>query len=405
MRHPVCWLLLTGCLSLTGFEARASTLTFADACAEGERISVAAAGDLLFHHALQAQALADGGSYRQFWRSVEPLIRNADIAYANLEGTVAPDVDRDGERVSDPGRRIDGRVYGRATGALYYNYHPSLVGDLRASGFDVLSTANNHAMDRGSLGASRTIDALAGAGMALTGTRKRGEASRPWHAVTWSKGMSVAWLACSMDTNENPDPHAQVLLCEGQQSVVLAELARLAADPLIDAVILTPHWGQEGDKLPDKRQRVLARAAIAAGAAAVIGTHPHVVQPWEKIVTANGREGLVIYSTGNFVSNQRSSRQRTGTIVMLELLREPGRKARVSAAGYVPTWVHKAGNDTKDEKGHRVVENRDLDGDAQTGLRQSLAVLPEGNRLAMDAADQLPRTCTMANPAQIALRR
>jgi hypothetical protein len=172
---------------------------------------------------------------------------------------------------------------------------------------------------------------------------------------TTSRRMRVAWLACTFGTNSMPDPQAQVLLCYQQRDLVMAELKRLAADPSISAVILTPHWGDEGAARPRPSDRLYARAAIEAGATAVIGTHPHVLQPWERVTTSDGRDGLVIYSTGNFLSNQHTTAQRSGVISLLELTRLPGEtKARMTAAGFVPTWVEKQ-NDT----GHRVVEMTD----------------------------------------------
>jgi len=75
-------------------------------------------------------------------------------------------------------------------------------------------------------------------------------------------------------------------------------------------VILVPHRGAEDSHHVLKRQKALARQALEAGAAAVVGSHAHVIQGWEKHVTDAGDEGLIIYSTGNFISNQRKMMQR-----------------------------------------------------------------------------------------------
>ena len=87
-----------------------------------------------------------------------------------------------------------------------------------------------------------------------------------------------------------------MLLCYQQRDTVMAELTRLSRDPTISAVVLTPHWGDEGASRPKPSDRLYARAAIEAGATAVIGTHPHVLQPWERI---NGVS--VFYGLGNFM--------------------------------------------------------------------------------------------------------
>jgi hypothetical protein len=181
--------------------------------------------------------------------------------------------------------------------------------------------------------------------------------------------------------------------CYSNKSALLAEVARLAASPEVDAVIVAPHWGIEGMPTPHPRERDLARALVEAGATAVIGTHPHVLQPWEKLTTKSGRTALVVYSTGNFLSNQDGREQRTGIIALLELTRPPGAKARLTAAGFVPTFVEK----TK-ETGHRATELANEPADAASRLRRdALATvmqrLPAGNRI--DGADlrRLPHAC------------
>ena len=405
----------------------AGPMLFRDACVPAgqiaARIVIAGVGDLLFHEPLQRQALTPETDYQRYFAAVAPVLTGADITYGNLEGPAAHGVVQGGKDWKDPGRVYDGKVYGTAKDALIFNYHPSVAGDLKAAGFKVVSTANNHAADRRALGIDRTIEALETAGLAYTGTRRRvagpeaqatAQLAGSWSTVTETKGLRVAWLACTFGTNNMPDRDGQVLLCYQSRDTVMAELARLSRDPSISAVILTPHWGDEGSSRPKASDRLYARAAIEAGATAVIGTHPHVLQPWERVETSDGRDGLVIYSTGNFLSNQHTTAQRSGVIALLELTRAVGTgKARLTAAGFVPTWV-----DKENEAGHRIVEQ--VDGGryvgepapaaklrpvakravtlaaraaaADGGLAATLKLLP-ANRVAMASFRDLPRNC------------
>lgn len=389
--------LAISCLGTTSLADATSTMTFRAGCEPGERITIAAVGDLLFHNALQRQALVPGGSYRDFWRSLEPVLAGADLTYGNLEGPVAEGVSINGRQVKDPGRRWDGNVYGAPRGALNFNYHRSVIADLVTSGFDVVSTANNHAADRGPLGLDRTVEALETGGLAFTGTRHRQSyADRRWAVKTKAKGFTVAWIACTYSTNGMPDHHGQVLDCYRHRDRVFEEIRWNAADPDVDAVVLTPHWGVEKAPAPLKGDRDYARAAIEAGVDAIIGTHPHVLQGWEKIATDGGREGLVIYSTGNFISNQVSDDQRTGIVAVLELTRpEGGGKARVSAAGFVPTWV---------ERGRHRVDELQIDARrSASGSSPSLRRLPAGNRVAATTFRDLPRACPVTASAGAAI--
>ncbi len=366
--------------------ANAETLYFGGACAAGERLTVAAVGDLLFHKKLQAQAYRKNGSFKRFFTPVLKVLKGADLAYGNLEGPAAAGVGPGGRAVKDPGKRL-GEVYGAPLKSLAFNYHPSVASDLKQSGFDVLSTANNHSMDRGALGADRTVDTMRRAKMPFTGSRKRGEPQKPWHILTKAKGFTVAWIGCTFSTNGLPDRKKQILHCYKQTDEILAEIRQLHENADVDAVFLTPHWGVENRHRPGERQRKLARSAIDAGATAVFGAHPHVLQPWEKVVTQDKREGLIVYSAGNFISNQRQTAERAGVMAIVELVKSAKGKARIAAAGYIPTWV------AIDGKGHRVTFNNSSKGRTGEALARTLGLLPSGNRIAGQWPTLLPTEC------------
>ncbi len=373
--------------------AEARAITFNKACESGTRITIAAVGDILYHKQLLYQAFRKNGNFKDFWSPVAQILKRADLAYGNLEGPAAQGLAAGGRRVRDPGRRLDYRVYGYRLPNVSFNYHPSAVFDIKESGFDVISTANNHALDRGWRGVDRTIENFEKAALPFTGTRKSRDDDRPWSVVTPANGISVAWLACTYSANGIPDPHKQVLGCYSQKDEVLAEIKRLHDDENIHAVILTPHWGSENSHYPIRRQKALAREAIEHGATAVIGTHPHVLQPWEKHATESGREGLIIYSTGNFISNQRRMPERTGIIALLELQLGDDNKARLTAAGYIPTWVVIGG------RGHRVVENR---GRMRWALNHVKRVLPSGNLVRSDDLPRLKKSCAEGDKGAVA---
>lgn len=325
-------------------------IAFGDACQAGDRITIAAVGDVLLHSRLQRQGVKHEDRFRSLWAPVDDLIEGADIAYANLEGPTASGVLEGGELTDDPGFRFDGDVYSTWP---RFNYHPYLVEDLEMAGFDVVSTANNHTLDRAGVGVDRTIDALESAGLEYTGTRrstwkKRGVPKR-WHVVTEHDGWKIAWLACTYSTNGLPDYHDQVLFCYDDREVVVGTVEQLAKDSSLDAIIVTPHWGWEYREEPRGKQRKLGRELIDAGATAVIGGHVHVLQPWEKHTTEEGREGFILYSTGNFVSNMAELAERTSIMLMLGLTRDPdGGRAKINGVRYVPLWLHR-------DRGYRYV--------------------------------------------------
>ncbi len=316
----------------------AKTPRFKAACVPGDTLTIAAVGDLLLHHELQIQAYAEPENFVSIWGGVRDLIAHADVGYANLEGTTAAGYNRKGARVRDPGRKFDGVIY---SSYPRFNYHPSLLDDLVTTGVDVVSTANNHALDREAPGVDATIAALDAVKIAHTGTRPRGQQT-PWHALTTTRGVTIAWLACAHHTNGITDAESQVLSC-GEPDVLVKLVQQLAADPAIDAVIVTPHWGKEYQPAPDRTQRALARRLAEAGATAILGSHPHVLQPWEVLPGAGGRETFVIYSLGNFASHQPELPRRSTMLLYLGLTRPPGGKAFVHGVRYVPLHVRQDG--------------------------------------------------------------
>lgn len=314
-----------------GLELAGGPLVFEKACAEGDRLTISAVGDVLLHGRLQKQAFGADLGFESLWHPVSDLMAAADVAYANLEGPTAAGVDKRGRDVSDPGAIFDDVVY---SSYPMFNYHPSLLDDLVDSGVDVVSTANNHSLDRWALGADRTIDALEARGLPFTGTR-RSDGTGAWHTYTEAKGFKLAWLACTYGTNGIPDRKDQVLLCHEDRDTVLSTIRDLAAEDGVDAVIVTPHWGSEYRANPNQKEVDLAHAMLDAGATAIIGSHPHVLQPWERYLTADGREGFVIYSLGNFVSGQRHLPRRSTLLLYLGLTRTADGVV-VNGARYVP---------------------------------------------------------------------
>lgn len=324
-------------------------LQFDGACREGPRITVGFLGDMLLHRELQKQAYAASESEgaQVLWADIADLIAEPDITYLNFEGVMAPGLDRDFLEVEDPGRTYDRVVY---TGYPRFNYHPSIARDLVRAGVDLVSTANNHALDRGPAGVDATVAALRKAKLPYFGTHTQGGRQR-WQAFTDVGERRIAWIACTNHTNRVPDDLGQVVRCAKGEEVadriqrVLARGKYSKRDPQADAVIVTPHWGKEYVHFPREREQALARAWVEAGALAVVGSHPHVVQTWERMVAEDGREALVFYSLGNFVSHQPELSRRTTLMLFVELVVPDDRASPIAIAGvrYVPLHVRQDG--------------------------------------------------------------
>lgn len=320
----VSLVLLAGCLATS-----TQALQFEKACAAGDEITIGAVGDFLLHAAMQDKAYKSAGGFKALWPDIIPFFKAADVMYGNLESPTAEGVAIGGKKARDPGRRFDGKVY---SGFPQFNAHPSVIKDMKASGIDIVSTANNHAMDRGPLGVTRTIEALKKAGMSFSGTRRRKKEA--FHTITNKGGWKIAWISCTRDTNGLSDRKGQVSRCYNGSVSRLIKTLKAS----VDTVIITPHWGDEYTASENSRQRSYARKWLDAGAIAVLGAHPHVLQPWEKYKTRDGREGFIIYSLGNFIAAQTALARKTSMLLYLGLTRNGG-KTWVNGVRYVPLYM------------------------------------------------------------------
>ncbi|MES3036566.1 MAG: CapA family protein [Bdellovibrionota bacterium] len=290
------------------------------------QMTISAMGDILVHEALYIEAQNSPEGFYSLFKTVKPLLDQADFSYGNLEGCVAPGVNSSGVNTTDPGFKYDKNVYSGTN--FLFNYHKSLITDLQKLGVDLVSTANNHSLDRGSLGAERTIESLNSAGMLFNGTRTAG--SSP--TITWTtvKGHQVGWIACTEETNGLPDKKNQVLKCFKDQAAIEAMVTQYRNYILI----LTPHWGVENSMVPNQNQKTWAKRMAEIGATAIIGNHPHVLQPIEWISTTDARRVLVAYSLGNFLAWQKGTEKKASVILYLEF----DAAGKLASYYYRPTW-------------------------------------------------------------------
>lgn len=281
---------------------------------------IAMVGDVMQHGMqLRASRQADGTySWDGVFDAIAPIVQGADLAIANLETPVHA-----------------GKPYG---GFPLFNAPEALLDALDEAGFDVLQTANNHVLDRGREGVLATLEAIEARGFEVAGTQTSWEArTTPWSLVDLS-GTRVAFLAYTYGTNGMPMPDGEPWLVNWlDRGFMEADVAR--AREHADVVVVGLHWGAEYSHRPARWQRTMAESLVDAGADIVMGSHPHVLMPVELIETPS-RRGLVLYSLGNFVSNQRTHPRDGGVIARVTVARclEDGSHHLVDAR-FTPVWV------------------------------------------------------------------
>ena len=282
--------------------------------AQGQSLKIIFAGDLMGHGPQHKAARTADSSYdyAPCFRFVEDYIKSADLAILNLEVTLA------------------GPPY---TGYPQFSSPRQLAEAAQRAGFDVMTTANNHCLDRGRAGLERTLRVLDTLGIPHLGTyRDRQQRDREHPLIVERNGVRLALLCYTYGTNgiEVQQPNVVNFI----DTVQMARDLRLARDKGVDFVITLIHWGIE--------QEQTARWLLNHGCDAVIGGHPHVVQNFtlDAIPGNNHYPEIVVYSMGNLVSNQRDVNCDGGIMIELDL-QKTFFDTRVTACRYMPYWVHR----------------------------------------------------------------
>jgi poly-gamma-glutamate synthesis protein (capsule biosynthesis protein) len=246
---------------------------------------------------------------------VAPLLQTADLSYGNLETPL-----------SDRGSPADKSFTFR--GPL------SAAPALARAGFDVMSVANNHSLDYGRKAFDDTLRALDKAGVnPVGGGKNHQEAWAP--LIVERKGALIAFLAFSEITPTDFAATSSKSGCAYTQDFAAVKKAVVQAAKEADYVVVGMHWGIEGDYEPTSRQVKEAHALIKAGAAAVLGSHPHVLQGIEFY-----QDGLIAYSMGNFLFSPGSDKGRDSAILSFTLTDDGPRMVSARAAylaRYAPT--------------------------------------------------------------------
>mgnify|MGYP002402584369 CR=1 FL=1 len=270
-------------------------------------------------------------SFDPWFEQVKPIFETGDWVFGNLETPLA-------------GQAL------KYTGYPRFNAPAELAADLVDAGFNVVSTANNHTMDRGYPGVVNTLENVRKSGLIPVGTAADAKDAQRLTIVE-RDGIRMGFLAYTYGTNGIPVPEEQAFAVNLIDSEVIARQIASLRSAGADVVTVSLHFGLEYHRMPSKQQVELARKLIASGADIVLGSHPHVVQPLERMsipasesVDGYARTGVVIYSLGNFISNQSGDWKDVGLILKVNISKTEhadGTAAiELGQVETIPTWVH-----------------------------------------------------------------
>lgn len=305
-------------------------------------IRIMANGDLLYHDLLymSAKNINDNGyDFSVNYKYVTDLISSADLAIADYEGTINPKQ--------------------KLSSYPVFNAPKEVISAIKNAGYDAITLAQNHILDTGIEGLLSTYNLFSQASLSPFGVYVDRNKADLNIVVKDINGIKVALLAYSYGFNGNEAAISMQdyikYMADLNADIIEKEIKR--AKEVADIVLVMPHMGIEYDLDPSSEQIKLFDNMLNWGADIVLGGHPHVVQP-TKTVDINGKKKFIIYSMGNFISNQRletldNKWTERGIIVDLEITKDQD-NTYLSGVKLHPTWVSKTPLDRYSPEGYRL---------------------------------------------------
>lgn len=287
------------------------------------QVKILAMGDMIFHQPIVKNYRSnDSFDFTPIFNNISSDINEADLAIANFEGSV------------NSNRKL--------SGFPLFNFPKETIYSLKNVGFDLLSTANNHALDTGLDGIAETISHINESGMKNFGTlAEDGDKG----IIVEKNGIKIGLISFT-DTLNGMDS-----LMRGKEYSVNTFAQDVKSDiqnlkDNTDIVIVYPHWGNEYQLVPNERQIFLKEMIQESGADIILGSHPHVLQRYE-VEDKNNKKYFTIFSMGNALSNQRVENLKksgvdTGALIKLVIEKDNvSGETKLKSYGVYPTYVNR----------------------------------------------------------------
>ncbi|MBR6007938.1 MAG: CapA family protein [Clostridia bacterium] len=300
-------------------------------------VTIRVAGDFVIHSGVFNSAIKAGGGTPDFSEMLSPVafyLSQADFTVTNVDGIMGTD------------EFIKKHPY---SGYPAFSTPRQLISNLKSCGVDMMTLANNHALDYYFDGLKSSISSMRSAGMPYIGGYLSNE-DKLTPRVFDINGITFGFLNYTdnlnqMDKVSSLDPDALKYGVDFWPKVDIdADIARLRQAGA-EIIVCFMHWGIEYQTQPGQSQVNKAQRLADAGVDVIIGGHPHVVQKAEYVTSkTTGRKVLCLYSLGNFLSDQRKDGKDSGLIFDFAVTRDENGNITVSDPCYVVTHVWRRAN-------------------------------------------------------------
>lgn len=291
------------------------------------RTSFIGCGDNIIYGTKGArQNAVEGGrelNYKPYYEGVTDIIENADISFINQETLMC------------------GEGYALSYYPMFNS--PQDVGhDLVELGFDVVNISNNHMLDKSADGLSKTIEFWKNMDVLMIGGYENQEDYDNIRYIE-KNGIKIAFLSYTYATNGLSKPSSSPLVIPYINDEDIIRQTALAKE-CADMVFVSVHWGVEGSFTPNEEQKRVAQLFSDCGVDAIIGHHPHVIQPVEWLEGKDGNKTLCVYSLGNFMAQQAYDYNMIGGIISFDIVHSSEVEPHLEDVIFIPTVFHFGGN-------------------------------------------------------------
>lgn len=295
--------------------------------------------------------------FSNVFKNVRSYLEDADITIGNLETTFAG----------------SSRGY---TGYPTFNAPEVLGQNLKDMGVDVLTTANNHCMDKGNSGLVSTLDYLDKYEISHTGTA-RSEEEQNSILIKDVNGIKIAFLSYTYGTNGITIPSDKPYSVNLINKELIKKHIASAKEQNVDVICVSMHWGLEYKLKPNSAQTELADFLFENGVDIILGSHPHVLEPMEKrtITLEDGttKDGFVIYSLGNFVSGQIYANTKSTVILDIQITKNSDGKISIDNVKYTPVYLYDKGAGAKTRTRYTLIDLEKSISDYENGNDSSIS--------------------------------
>lgn len=309
-----------------------------------KEVKITGTGDIMFYDYQMERAYdSEKGTFdfSPSFQYISKYLADSSYVLGNFEGTMAG---------KDQGASSNTYGYWADSQNMNFNIPEAAAADLKAAGFDMLTTANNHVLDSKLEGAASTIDVITSAGLEQTGTFKTSNDAR--YVIKNIDGINVGIIAYTNFVNAQMSEDETYLVnnldqfTDSKISLMCSQIEEMRSSGA-EYVVVNLHFGEKYGASVSDAEKSLAKRLVEAGADVIFGSYPHVVKPMEVISVQNNdgstRTGLVFYSLGNFISSMQYQSSNgyprdLGAVVSV-LITKTRNGVRLDGVEIVPTYV------------------------------------------------------------------